>query len=78
MPAKKVKFWVDFSGFFGHCFLGGSFNPSLMSIKRNTMLEFSYLRIAGRIITNIRPTKSLRLILGLIFEINLAEIKLQD
>ena len=32
----------------------------------------------GRIITNIRPTKSLRLILGLISEINLAEIKLKD
>ena len=32
----------------------------------------------GGIITNIRPTKSLRLILGLIYEINLAEIKLKD
>ena len=32
----------------------------------------------GRIITNIRPTKSLRLILGLISEINLAEIRLKD
>ena len=32
----------------------------------------------GGIITNIRPTKSLRLILGLISEINLAEIKLKD
>ena len=29
----------------------------------------------GCIITNIRPTKSLRLILGLILEINLAEIE---
>ena len=32
----------------------------------------------GGIITNIRPTKSLRLILGLIYKINLAEIKLRD
>ena len=32
----------------------------------------------GRIITNIRPTKSLRLILGLISGINLAKINLLD
>ena len=33
---------------------------------------------AGGIITNIRPTKSLRLILGLISGINLAKINLLD
>ena len=47
-----------------------------------TILCTKYIKFnepyAGRIITNIRPTKSLRLILGLIFEINLAEIKLKD
>ena len=40
--------------------------------------NFGIRSCPGGIIINIRPAESLRLILGLFYEINLAEIKLKD
>ena len=41
-------------------------------------MTFHSLKWTGHIITNIRPTKFLRLLLGLIFETKLAKLKLKD
>ena len=54
-------------------------NPSYVLFEWEKIMDvLSTCKHPGCIITNIRPTKSLRLILGLISDINLAEIKLKD